>query len=89
MNCNFQGRFIFKTEEDKFRAKKMGILNFDKKYELNEIVKGDSMFCATGITTGDIIEGVKREGDFFCTETLITHKSQNIVKKIIKKYNSK
>ena len=47
------------------------------------------MFCATGITTGDIIEGVKREGDFFCTETLITHKSQNIVKKIIKKYNSK
>ncbi len=89
MNCNFQGRFIFKTEEDKFRAKKMGILNFDKKYEINEIVKGDSMFCATGITNGDIIEGVKREGDFFCTETLITHKSQNIVKKIYKKYNSK
>ena len=43
-NCNFQGRFLFKTEEDKARAKKMGINNLTKKYELNEIVKGDSIF---------------------------------------------
>ena len=52
-NCNFQGRFLFKTEKDKARAKKMGINDLTKKYELNEIVTGDSIFCATGITSGD------------------------------------
>ena len=40
-NCNFQGRFLFKTDEDKFRAKQMGIKELNKKYELNEIVTGD------------------------------------------------
>ncbi len=43
-NCNFQGRFLFKTEKDKARAKKMGINDLTKKYELNEIVTGDSIF---------------------------------------------
>ena len=49
-NCKFQGRFLFKTEEDISRAKKMGIDDLNKKYNLNEIVRGDSIFCATGIT---------------------------------------
>ena len=88
MNCNFQGRFIFKNDKDKSRAKQMGIENFEKKYEIKEIVKGDSIFCASGITTGDIINGVKKENEFFYTETLVTHKSQNLIKKIHKKFNS-
>ena len=49
-DCNFQGRFLFKTDEDKIRAKKMGIKDLSKKYELNEIVSSDTIFCATGIT---------------------------------------
>ena len=56
-NCFFQGKFIFNNEQDKIRAKKMGINNFDKKYELNEIISGDSIFCATGITSGDLVSG--------------------------------
>jgi fructose-1,6-bisphosphatase II / sedoheptulose-1,7-bisphosphatase len=56
--CYFQGRFIFDTDEDKIRAKKMGINNFTQKYELNEIVSGDSIFCATGITSGDLVSGI-------------------------------
>ena len=87
MNCNFQGRFIFNTEEEKRRAKQMGIKDLNKKYEINEIVKGDSIFCATGITSGDLINGVKKENDLFYTETLVTHKSLNLVNKIRKKYN--
>ncbi len=82
-NCSFQGRFLFKTEEDKLRAKKMGIDNLTKKYELNEIVSGDTIFCATGITNGDLISGIKMEGDKFVSETLVTHKSTN-TKKILK-----
>ncbi len=84
-DCNFQGRFLFASNEDKIRANKMGIKNLDKKYELNDIVKGDSIFCATGITSGDLVSGIKIENDQYITETLITHKSsgtKNVIKKI-------
>ena len=82
-NCNFQGRFLFKTEEDKARAKKMGINDLTKKYELNEIVSGDSIFCATGITSGDLVAGIKIQDNDFVSETLVTHKSSGL-KKVIK-----
>ena len=81
-NCNFQGRFLFKTEEDKARAKKMGINDLTKKYELNEIVKGDSIFCATGITSGDLVNGIQFDNKEFISETLVTHKSTGLKKKI-------
>ena len=82
-NCHFQGRFIFNTDKEKDRAKKMGITNFDKKYQLNEIISGDSIFCATGITSGDLVSGIEINKDKFTSETLITHKSLGL-KKIIK-----
>ena len=84
MNCNFQGRFIFETDKDKARAKQMGIKDLNKKYEINEIVKGDSIFSATGITSGDLVNGIEKKNNEYITETLITHKSQNLVKKIEK-----
>ncbi len=82
-NCGFQGRFLFKTNDDKIRAKNMGIKDLTKKYELKEIVSGDSIFCATGITSGDLMSGIKIEENEYISETLITHKSSNI-KKILK-----
>ena len=82
--CFFQGRFLFNTEKDKLRATKMGITNFTKKYNLSDIVKGDSIFCATGITSGDLVSGINIENYEFISETLVTHKSSGI-KKIIKK----
>ena len=78
--CYFQGRFIFDNEEDINKAKNMGIENFDKKYELKEIVKGDSIFCATGVTSGDLVSGIKLNENYFLSETLITHKSTNFKK---------
>ena len=81
--CRFQGRFLFETNNDKERAKKMGINNLTKKYELNEIVLGDSIFCATGITSGEMLSGIKIDKNEFVSETLVTHKSSGI-KKIIK-----
>ena len=82
-NCNFQCRFLFTTDEDKKRAKNMGINDFTKKYELNEIVSGDSIFCATGITSGDLVSGINISGNQFVSETLVTHKSTGL-KKVIK-----
>ncbi len=82
--CYFQGRFIFDNDKDKKRANEMGIKDLNKKYELNEIISGDSVFCATGITTGDLVSGVEILDNEFISETLITHKSTGL-KKIIKK----
>ena len=82
-DCNFQGRFLFETTEDKRRAKKMGIQDLTKKYELSEIIKGDSIFCATGITNGDLVSGIKTYENYFTSETLVTHKSSGL-KKVIK-----
>ena len=82
-NCFFQGKFIFESNDEKERAKKMGINDLDKKYELNEIISGDSIFCATGVTSGDLVSGIEIIGNEFISETLITHKSSGL-KKIIK-----
>ena len=81
--CKFQGRFLFKTDDDIERAKKMGIEDLNKKYDLHDIVKGESIFCATGITSGDLVNGVKKINNNYITETLVTHKNSliDIVKK--------
>ncbi len=81
--CSFQGRFLFETENDKKRASEMGINDFNKKYELNEIVSGDSIFCASGITSGDLVSGIRINGNEFSSETLVTHKHSGL-KKVIK-----
>ena len=85
-DCHFQGRFIFDNEEDIIEAKKMGILDLDRKYEISEIVKGDSIFCATGITSSNVMSGIKIQDKKYTSETLVTHKSSGL-KKIIKTVN--
>ena len=84
--CHFQGRFIFDNEKDIIEAKSMGIKDLNKKYELEEIVKGDSLFCASGITNSEVLKGIVIEGDKFISETLVTHKNSNF-KKIVKSVN--
>ena len=84
--CHFQGRFIFDNDKDINDAKKMGITDLNKKYELNEIVKGDSIFCATGITTSNVLSGIDINDNNYTSETLVTHKNSNF-KKIIKRTN--
>jgi fructose-1,6-bisphosphatase II / sedoheptulose-1,7-bisphosphatase len=86
-NCHFQGRFIFDNEKDIIEAKSMGITDLNKKYELNEIVKGDSLFCASGITTSEVLNGIIIDEDKFISETLVTHKNTNF-KEIVKSINS-
>jgi len=85
--CKFQGRFLFKTDKDIKRAKDMGIDDLNKKYDLKEIVKGDSIFCATGITSGDLVNGIKVNNNKFISETLVTHKSSNF-RKVIRQENN-
>jgi fructose-1,6-bisphosphatase II / sedoheptulose-1,7-bisphosphatase len=86
-NCKFQGRFLFKTDQDINRAKKMGIKDLNRKYDINEIVRGDSIFCATGITTGDLVDGIKINKNKYVSHTFVTHKKSN-TKMIVSKENN-
>jgi len=86
-DCHFQGRFIFDNEKDILEAKSMGINDLNKKYDINEIVMGDSLFCATGITNSEVLNGIIIKENKFISETLVTHKNTNY-KKIVKSINS-
>ncbi|MBI4925829.1 MAG: class II fructose-bisphosphatase [Bdellovibrio sp.] len=56
---DFQGRLVFHKEEEKVRAKTMGIMDLDKIYKIDELAKGNVMFCATGVTQGTFLDGVR------------------------------
>jgi fructose-1,6-bisphosphatase II / sedoheptulose-1,7-bisphosphatase len=81
-----QGRLIL-DDDEKIRAKKLGIRDFNKKYNIDEMIKGDVMFCATGVTTGDLAKGVEDLGNEFKVNTFALHRSQKIVKTISNIYN--
>ena len=81
-----QGRLVLDNDE-KVRAKKLGIKNFDKKYNIDEIVKGDVIFCASGVTDGDLAKGVENLGNEYKVTTLALHKNQKIIKIISNIYN--
>jgi fructose-1,6-bisphosphatase II / sedoheptulose-1,7-bisphosphatase len=83
-DCHFQGRFIFDNDKDINDAKVIGITDLDRKYELNEIIKGDSIFCATGITPSEVLTGIRINKENYTSQTLVTHKKSNY-KQIITK----
>jgi fructose-1,6-bisphosphatase II / sedoheptulose-1,7-bisphosphatase len=80
-----QGRLILDKNEI-IRAKKLGITDIKKKYNIDEMVKGDVIFCASGVTDGDLAKGVKNFEDRFEVTTLALHKSQKINKTITNIY---
>ncbi len=77
-----QTRLVLKTEEEINRAKKLGITDFNKKYNIEDMIKGDVIFCASGVTDGDMLKGIKDKGDLFEATSFILHKSQKISKKV-------
>ena len=88
LNCQMQTRLFFENNSQKERSKKLGIKNLDKKYYIEDMVKGDVIFCASGVTDGDLVKGIKKENDSFESETLVLHKStetNKIVKNILKR----
>ena len=81
-----QGRLVL-NEDEKIRAKKLGIQDFKKKYNIDDMIKGDVIFCASGVTTGDLTKGVQDLGNEFEVTTFALHKSKNINKTITNIYN--
>ena len=76
-----QGRLVL-DEEEKKRAKKLGITDFKKKYNIEDMIKGDVMFCASGVTSGDLASGVKDLGKEYKVSSFVLHKDGKINKKV-------
>jgi len=88
LNCQMQTRLFFQNNEEKIRVKKMGIKDANRKYNIVDMVKGDVIFCATGVTNGDMVKGIFEKGDSFESETFVLHKSSKI-NKIVKRTTKK
>lgn len=80
-----QGRLILDKNE-KERASKLGVIDTEKKYNIDDMVKGDVIFCATGVTDGDLAKGVKDLGDKFEVNTFVLHKTEKIIKQVTNIY---
>ena len=75
-------RLVLNDTDEINRAKTLGITDFKKKYTINDMVKGDVIFCATGVTDGDLLNGIIDKGDSFEANSFVLHKNQKITKKI-------
>jgi fructose-1,6-bisphosphatase II / sedoheptulose-1,7-bisphosphatase len=77
----FEGRLVFRNEDEKARARKCGITDFDRIYKLEEMVRGDAIFAATGVTDGSLLAGVKRfKGGCITTESVVMRASSGTVR---------
>ena len=80
-----QGRLVL-DDKERIRAEKLGIKDFTKKYNIDDMIKGDVIFCASGVTTGDLAKGVKETSTNYEVSTFALHKSQKINKTITNIY---
>jgi len=78
----FQGRLVFRNEDERERARRTGVTDFDRKYDLHELVSKDAVFAATGVTKGAMLDGVKVERGFISTHTLVMDSSTKTVRRI-------
>jgi len=88
LDCQMQTRLHFLKDDEKTRAKKLGITDLNKKYNVEDMVKGDVIFCATGVTDGDFVKGIKDLGNKYYSETLTLH-SNSKTNTIFKNQNKK
>ncbi len=86
---NFQGRLVFRKDEERTRARGMGIKDLDKIYTMEELAKGKVMFCATGVTDGSMLKGVKFSGGRAITHSVVMRSETGTVRYIKAHHNFK
>lgn len=86
MKClegDFQGRLVFRNEEEKERAKRMGVKDLDRVYKLEDLARGEVMFCATGVTDGPFLDGVRfLAGQRATTHSVVMRSKTGTIRKI-------
>ena len=83
MGGQIYGRLIFRNEDEKARALKAGITNFDRIYTKDEMVTQDVIFAATGVTGGSLLPAIKREVGFITTETILMRSKTGSIRRMI------
>lgn len=78
----FQGRLVFRNSDERARAERLGVKDFDRVYTLNEIVRADAIFAATGVTTGALLDGVRQEAGFVRTHSLVMNSASRTVREV-------
>ena len=78
----FQGRLLFRNNDERARAARWGVEDLDRIYSLEELASGDVIFAATGVTDGSLLEGVKRRGDVVTTESVVMRASTRTVRRV-------
>ncbi|WP_374470462.1 class II fructose-bisphosphatase [Phenylobacterium sp.] len=78
----FQGRLLFRNPDERARAQRLGVTDFDKKYDLHEMVQADAIFAATGVTSGALLDGVRLEAGFVHTHTLVMNSATHTVREV-------
>jgi fructose-1,6-bisphosphatase II / sedoheptulose-1,7-bisphosphatase len=77
----FKGRLLFRNDDERARARKWGIEDLDRIYDLSDLAKGDVIFAATGVTDGSLLDGVKRRRDGkMTTESVVMRASSGTVR---------
>ena len=79
---HFQGRLIFRNDDERARAERTGVRDFDRKYDLHDLVSKDAIFAATGVTKGAMLDGVMVRDGFVTTHTLVMDSSTRTVQRI-------
>lgn len=77
-----QGRLVFRNDDERRRADRTGITDYNKKYSLHELASGETVFCATGVTKGGLVDGVVRQNGHIETDTLVMSSADGMVRKI-------
>ena len=83
MGGQMWGRLLFRNEDEKSRARKAGITDFNRIYTRDDMVTADVIFAATGVTNGSILAGVKREPHYLQTETILMRSKTGSVRRMI------
>lgn len=76
------GKLVFRNEDEKKRASRTGITDFGKTYSLNELASGETVFCATGVTKGSLLEGVYHRDGRVHTHTLVMTSTDGMVRHV-------
>jgi fructose-1,6-bisphosphatase II / sedoheptulose-1,7-bisphosphatase len=83
----FEGRLVFRNEEERSRARRLGITDLDRIYTLEELAQGDVMFTATGVTDGTMLKGVRRMGNRIFTQSIVMRSKTGTVRLIEAEHN--
>jgi fructose-1,6-bisphosphatase II / sedoheptulose-1,7-bisphosphatase len=78
----FQGRLVFRNADERARGQRWGITDLDRKYDLKDIVRGDAIFAATGVTKGALLDGISFSGGFVHTHSLVMNSSTGTVREV-------